>query len=110
MSSQPGLTLEKFLMWDFDLVVDGDATANPSLQIAEAVGTIIAPRPRITSEQFAPVVALFEPYRFDVERRLQDFDNDDGSWRDYAGYAFDFIPREPYLEAHKLLECVKAAR
>lgn len=94
MSSWPGPSLEDFLMWQFDLIVDNDGSANHSLQIAEAMG-VDTRRKRITGEQFAPLVALFEPHREYVERRLDDYSEENsGSWRDYAGYSFDDIPKE----------------
>lgn len=101
MSSLPGYTLEAFVMWNHDLIVEGDATANPSRQIAEAIGTI-SRRPNITKEQFAPILALYEPYRKEVERRLCEFDEETQSWRDYAGYSFDFVPNHAMEKASEL--------
>lgn len=92
MSSLPGYSLEDYLMWNFDLVVDGDTSANPSQAIAEAMGTSPEPRPRITGEQFAPIVAAYEPWRAYVQNRLSEFDEETQSWRDYAGYAFENLP------------------
>jgi len=84
MSSCPGSTLEDFLMWNFDLVVDGYGGANPSLQIAEAIG-VQSGRRRLTAAQFSPVVALFEPHREQVEYALGSYcEDENGSWRDYA--------------------------
>jgi hypothetical protein len=104
MSSCPGSTLEDFLMWDFDLIVDGNGGANPSLQIAEAVG-VQTRRRRLTAEQFAPIVTLFEPHREQVEYKLGSYDEDEnGSWRDYAGYAFDFVPRTLYDQGLALID------
>lgn len=40
MSSIPGRDLEAFLMWNYDLIVAGDGSANTSLAIAEAIGNI----------------------------------------------------------------------
>ncbi len=102
MSSWPGPALEDFLMWQLDLIVDGDGGANPSLQIAEALGTITRRR-HLTSEQFSPIVALFEAHRQDTERRLGDFDEETQSWRTYGGTAFDFIPEERYAQARKMI-------
>lgn len=90
MSSLPGLDLEDYLMWNFDLIVGENDNANPSLRIAEILG-VETGRVRITPEQFAPLVHLYEPHRDMVERRLAQFDEDRQSWRDYAGYAFDFL-------------------
>lgn len=103
MSSLPGLTLEAFLMWNFNLIVDGDGSANPSLQIAEAMGTAARARRQISKDEFAPVVALFEPYRIDVENNLADFDDEIQSWRDYAGWCFEFIPDALYTQGGALL-------
>ena len=94
MSSLPGYSLEEYLMWNFDLVVDGDASANQSQAIAEAIGTSLCPRPRITGEQFAPIVAAYEPWRKFIQGRLSDFDEENQSWRDYAGYSFEHLPDE----------------
>lgn len=102
MSSLPGYFLEDFLMWNYDLIVEGDADANTSLKIAEALG-MITRRRELTKQQFKPVVDLFEKYREDVERKLDDFDEDEQSWRDYAGYGFDFIPEEIYDKGLKLI-------
>lgn len=92
MSSCPGATLERYLEWLWDLIVDGDTGANPSLQIAELMG-VDTRRIRITAEQFAPILALYEPYRELIEDKLMDYNEEDnGSWRDYACYAFDSVP------------------
>lgn len=107
MSSLPGHTLEAFLMWNYDLIVGGDASANPSLQIAEAVGTATKRRPELTTEQFAPLVALYEPYRAMVESRLDQFDSDTQSWRDYAGHGFDFLPASLFDHGQKIVRGIR---
>lgn len=104
MSSWPGGYLEDYLMWDFDLIVDDDNGANPSLQIAESMGTPTR-RIRITKEQFAPIVALYEPYREDMERMLNWFEDDSMSWRDYASNVSERAPQEVH---DKALEMRKA--
>lgn len=102
MSSCPGSYLEDYLMWNYDLIVNGDTGANPSLAIAEAMGTIKR-RPALTSEQFAPLVALWEPWREYIERSLSYFNEEEQSWRDYAGYAFDDVPKTLFDEGLALL-------
>lgn len=102
MSSLPGLDLEDFVAWNFDLVVEDQGEANPSLGIAEAIGTR-KPRPRLTKDQLAAVLALFEPYRERVEAALSAFDEGNQSWRDYAGYSFDYIPDSVYDAAIAVL-------
>lgn len=85
-------------MWNHDLIVDGDGSANMSLQIAEAVG-VNSRRARITGQVFAAMLAPYEPWRESVECALSEFDDDNQSWRDYAGYAFNFLPDELFAEA-----------
>jgi hypothetical protein len=91
MSSLPGYTLEDYLRWNWNLIVVGQPDANPSLRMAEALG-VKTNRTTLTPEQFASYVQQYEPYREQVEQRLQDFDDETQSWRDYAGCAFDFLP------------------
>jgi hypothetical protein len=101
MSSLPGYTLEAFLIWNYDLVVEDEPEANFSLGMAETLGTI-PPRPRLPTADFRRLVELFEPHRQQVEWRLDDFEPEEQSWRDYAGVAFDFIADETY-EAGRLI-------
>lgn len=91
MSSLPGLDLEDFLSWQYNLVVLDAPESNVSLGLAECLGLSNNHRPILTKAEFAPIVALFEPHRAEVEDRLMDFDEDNMSWRDYAGYSFDFL-------------------
>lgn len=70
MSSLPGYTLEEYIAWNWDLVVDDNSGVNTSLHLAEALGMSTTARPRITKEQFAPILALYEPYREQVENKL----------------------------------------
>lgn len=88
MSSCPGSTLEAFLMWQHDLVVDGDGSANPSLEIAEAMGRS-STRTHLTALEFAGIVELYEGHREGIEAKLAQFDEATMSWRDYAWFAFD---------------------
>lgn len=93
MSTCPGDTLEEYVMWDLDLIVDGDRSANPSLMLAEAMG-VNTRRKAITGLAFKDIVAVYEPYRRDIESKLSSYwhEDDQPSWRDYAGYAFNFVP------------------
>lgn len=102
MSTIPGYTLECYVMWDLDLIVDDDRSANLSLSLAEAMGQPTR-RTRITSAQFREILALYEPFRVAVERALDQYDEDDsGSWRDYAGFAMgDLIPTAVYDKARR---------
>jgi len=90
MSSIPGLTLESYIMWNHNLVVIGYLSANTSLHIAEALG-INTRRVNLSQAQFNTVLTIYEPYRADVERRLEDFNEETQSWRTYAGSCFNDI-------------------
>lgn len=107
MSSCPGRTLEDFLRWSLDIKVEDTLDANASLGIAEALGTAIRPRLTLTQEQFAKVLVVFEEHRENVEYLLDDFDEENRSWRDYASHNFDFIPGYLYDQAHTLIEEMK---
>jgi len=102
MSSLPGHTLERYLAWEYDLVVSGLPECNNSLMIAEACKTI-EKRPRKTKEQFKEIVELFEDYREQVENSLDSFDEENQGWRGYASYAFDFLPDELHEKALEIL-------
>lgn len=104
MSSCPGFTLEAYVAWQHDVVVpENDDDPNPSLRFAEVLGTI-PPRPRLTRVQFAAVIAPYEPYREQIEDKLLEYDEDEnGSWRTYAGYSFDFVPEAVWQQAHAAL-------
>lgn len=106
MSSRPGWTLEHFLAWNYNVAVIEGRETNPSLGMAEALGTSTRVRPRLTAEQFAPVVALFEEHREYVENRLEEFDDENQSWRDYAGYSFDSIPEALYDRGVEILKSI----
>lgn len=97
MSSLPGLTLEAYVAWNYDLVVVDDASeVNPSLGIAEVLGN--APRRRrVTKAELAEIVSHFEPYREPVENWLMDFDDESQSWRDYAAHGP--VPKEVFESA-----------
>ncbi len=105
MSSIPGYELKDYVMWQHDLIVDGNTGANPSLQIAEALN-IATRRIRITAEQFAPILAMYEPHRELIEHALHEFDEDNQSWRDYAGYAFDGVPETVGDETQRLRDAL----
>lgn len=107
MSSIPGYTLEDFVAWQWNLVVDEAPENNISLGIAELVGNVV-PRPRLTKEQFAPIVAIYEPFRANIERRLDDFDEDTQSWRSYAGYVDADTTPEMEAEAERLVKELKS--
>lgn len=83
MSTCPGRNLEDYLMWAWDLRVEGLDDANPSLQIAEVLG-VPTRRVTVSAEQFSTLVFVYEPYRENIEHLLASYD-EDMSWRDYAG-------------------------
>lgn len=108
MSSLPGLTLEYYLMWLFDLIVDGDGSANAFLQIAEAIG-VSTRRTRISGLDFAPIVRIYEPMRECIENTLAKFDEDSMSWRDYAIACQSCNPPEIYSDANSLVNVLRRA-
>lgn len=109
MSSLPGLTLESFVLWQYDIVVESQPDANFSLSLAEALGN--APRrPVVTEELFKEILEPFEPHREHVENLLMTFDDDTQSWRDYAGACFDFLPDLYQLVVHHAKETTMSSR
>lgn len=94
MSSCPGYTMEDFLSWCYNLTVEDQEETNVSIGIAEMLGNI-PQRPHLSKENFAPIVAKFEEHREQIERYLNDYsEEENGSWRDYAGAVFGFISDE----------------
>jgi len=108
MSSRPGLDLEDFLMWNYDLVVEGLEDANSAVQMTEVLGHP-SRRVRLTAKEFAPILQAAEDHRDDVERRLLDYDEDEQSWRSYAG-SVDWLPKEVEDEIDKLLKELAASK
>lgn len=93
MSTWPGGKLEDYLMFWYDLIVEENNGANQSLRIIEALG-VKTQRITLTEEQFKPIVSLFEPYREQVEIRLNWFNEETQSWRDYCGFPMDDIQED----------------
>lgn len=83
MSSLPGYTLESFVAWQWNLIVEELPESNMSLGIAELL--LNAPRRKtMTHLEFKTVLSYYEPYRETIEMRLHDFDEETQSWRTYA--------------------------
>ena len=93
MSSIPGYDLESYLLWYYRVTADNQHESNYSLGIAEIIGNIER-RKNLSESEFDGLVDLFEPLRMEIEERLFEFDEENYSWRDYAGYSFDFIPND----------------
>lgn len=91
MSSIPGYNLEAFVAWQWNITVVGHAENNISLGLAEMLGNV-AQRPILTAEQFKKVLSFYEPYRVDIEERLQDFDEENQSWRSYSEHVESTVP------------------
>lgn len=109
MSSLPGLTLESYVLWNYDLIVESQPDANFSLALAEALGKATC-RLVVTEELFKEILEPFEPHREHVENLLLDFDDDTQSWRDYAGACFDFLPDLYQLVVHHAKETTMSSR
>lgn len=101
MSSLPGLTLESFVLWNYDLVVDGQPEANVSLGMAEALKNIDR-RKSIPPEAFAYLVSMFEPHREHVENCLEAFDEETQSWRDYSSVIY--IPEQLFAAGRQYID------
>lgn len=109
MSSLPGLTLESYVLWSYDLIVESQPDANFSLALAEALGKTTR-RLVVTEELFKEILEPFEVHREHVENLLLDFDDDTQSWRDYAGACFDFLPDIYQLVVHHAKETTMSSR
>ena len=97
MSHCPGYRLEDWLT-DWCGVVDADGEHGTQVRRAYA-GQLI-----LSKEQFGRLIAIFEPYRVLVEEKLWSYsEEENGSWRDYCGYAFDAIPKEEHAKADAYL-------
>lgn len=104
MSSLPGTDLEAFLAWAYDLVVEDAVDANVSMGIAEMLGTAIKHRPVVSQEKFKELVTIYECDREVVERLLDDFDEDNQSWRDYASCFDDYLTQSSQDAAEKWMQ------
>jgi hypothetical protein len=102
MSSLPGLLLEDFVAWQHDVVVEGNSDPNFSLGLAEALGKI-PQRACHMQEYFKSILVFYEPWRERIEDKLDEFDEDNQSWRAYAPYVADTVPNSLLDLAHKLL-------
>lgn len=61
-------------------------------------------RVRLSPEQFEKLVEIYEPYRYEAELRLYQYDEEDcGCWKNYYFYAFD-VPKGMDEAADKLIQ------
>lgn len=82
MSQVPGFTLEDYVYWEFGRMIGTVPDQIPHRII----------KPDVHSE----LVEFYEPYRKQVEEILLNYNEEDhGSWRTYAPYAFEFLPEPP---------------
>lgn len=96
MSSIPGYTLELYVEWLHDLVIEKQTGPILSLRMAEMLTPHSARRKVLTEEQFAGVIAFYEPHRESIENWLSDFDEEKQGWRSYSGYREDLTPIEEF--------------
>jgi hypothetical protein len=108
VSSFPGPRLEDYLAWNYNLIVDGDGSANMSLTIAEAMG-VVPYRQQITTEQMQVVAKVFEEYRETVEYWLSNFDEENQGWRQYSS-GYDTIPDELLAIGKDILESFRISK
>ncbi len=98
MSHCPGVYLEDFITDQFSLVDEAG-------EHGTSIRRIYKGQQILTADQFAELVKILEPHREDVERYLEDYDEEDhGSWRDYSSYAMAHILDAPEFDrAEELL-------
>lgn len=106
MSEIPGYTLEAFVEWEWNFVVIGESDKNFNLAVAEMLNGNYK-RPRITKEQFDKLVALYEPYREMIEYRLDQFDEENQSWRGYCNYVTEGISPDDELLINTMVKLLK---
>lgn len=101
MSHCPGDRLEDWIT-DWWRLVDADGAYGSDIRRWYTGQWIFS------KEQFQGLVAIYEPIRGEIEWRLQDYsEEENGSWRDYAGYAFDCIPKEIEEKAQAYVDSLK---
>lgn len=104
MSTICGRDLESYVAYSHDLLVEGYEESNVSLSILEGIGQATR-RVKISPEHFKQVVALYEEERELVERGLEEFDEEEQSWRDYSYWAIgQYIPTETLRAAGDLIQ------
>lgn len=106
MSEIPGYTLEEFVEWEWSFAVIGESDKNFNLAVAEMLNGNYR-RPRITKEQFAKLIALYEPYRDMIEYRLDQFDEDNQSWRGYCNCVTEGISSDDQLLIEAMVKLLK---
>ncbi|MCF7910825.1 hypothetical protein K9L16_04090 [Candidatus Pacearchaeota archaeon] len=103
MSSLPGYTLEDFIKWNLNILVKDQLDANFNIGLSESLELVEHNRSILTEDQFKQIISIFEKYRKSVEQKLDDFKEDEQSWRDYTGYNFEFIKDDCYNKTEELL-------
>lgn len=103
MSSIPGYTLEDFVAWQWNLIVEEQSESNVSLGMAEFFGTV-SRRKTLTQTEFKEIISLYLPYRQVIEERLADFDEETQSWRGYAEVVDPDIPEEVQRKIGQLVK------
>jgi hypothetical protein len=102
MSHCPGYTLEAYLTYAFDLLVEEHSTA---IRAFYAYQKILSP------EQFASLVKIFESCREGVESRLDDYmdggEEDHGSWRDWEDNVHGRVPDEIWKLGREYINSLK---
>lgn len=98
MSHCPGLKLEDWITDQWRLV---DAGGEHGTAIRRMyVGQLI-----LSKEQFQGLVAIYEPSRASIEYILSEYsEEENGSWRDFCGYAFDGVPKDIEELAQKYVD------
>jgi hypothetical protein len=56
------------------------------------------------SEDFRQIVAILEPARGDIERYLDDYDEEEHGWRDYRDGLWNCVPKDLTLKVDEILD------
>jgi len=110
MSTCPGRYLEDYVKWEYDLLVEDTKDANASLEIADALGLSTKQRLVFTQEEFAELLNIFEPHREVVEHLLDEFDEEEQSWRGYTGCIDFVLPNNIDVEAWQIINRIKESK
>jgi len=101
MSHCPGSFLEDWLTDWYRLVVQ-------DLDVGSGIRWMYTGQLILTKEQFAELVAIHAPAREMIENKLSEYsEEENGSWRDYCGYAFDSVPKEILDKADAFIAAIR---
>lgn len=101
-------SLEVFLMWHYDLIVDGDGSGSPTLTHAEMNGKNTRRR-HLCEREFQELVCIFADCRMMIEKIILDSDDPIWGWRTYTGAILGPIDRIRLQQGRLYLNSLNAA-